>query len=112
CNDVRYVGTSKKTRKSVTLIGTTVHSTGADGVTPTQFQGYSFKNGSTEYFVSLHGYLEVKKGKKILVYETGKWDWEKKGKQSRTIRLQARPGLRARLRSSTIAPACLSRPVR
>ena len=78
CNDVKYVGTSKKTGKTITLIGATVHSRGADGVTPTQFQGYRFKNGSTEYFVSAHGYLEVKRGEKVLVYETGKWDWERK----------------------------------
>jgi hypothetical protein len=78
CDDVKYVGTSKKTGKSITLIGSTVHSIGADGVTPTQFQGYRFKNGATEYFVSIHGYMEVTKGDKILVHEEGRWDWEKK----------------------------------
>jgi hypothetical protein len=60
------------------LIGSTVHSRGADGVTATQFQGYRFKNGSTEYFVSIHGYLEIKRRGKVLVYEAGEWDWEKK----------------------------------
>ncbi len=77
-DDVKYVGTSKKTGKSITLIGSTVHSYGPDGVTPTQFQGYRFKNGSIEYFVSVHGYLEVSKGEKVLVHEEGHWDWEKK----------------------------------
>src|ERR1051326_794696 len=77
CDNVKYVGTSKKTGKSITLIGATYHSVGADGVTPTQFQGYRFKKGSTEYFVSIHGYLEVKRGKKVLEWEKGKWDWEK-----------------------------------
>ena len=83
CDDVKYVGTSKKTGKSITLIGSTVHSLGADGVTPSQFQGYRFKNGATEYFVSIHGYLEVTKGDKILVHEEGKWDWEKKAEPDR-----------------------------
>ena len=78
CDDVKYVGTSKKTGKSITLIGSTVHSYGADGVTPTQFQGYLFKNGSIDYFVSEHGYLEVTKGEKVLLHEEGQWDWEKK----------------------------------
>jgi len=77
-DDVRYVGTGKKTGKSITLIGSTVHSYGPDGVTPTQFQGYRFKNGSIEYFVSVHGYLEVTKGDKVLIDEKGVWDWEKK----------------------------------
>jgi hypothetical protein len=76
CDNVKYVGTSKKTGKSIMLIGATYHSVGADGLTPTQFQGYRFKKGSTEYFVSIQGYLEVKRGKKVLVWETGKWDWE------------------------------------
>ena len=75
CNNVSYVGTNKKTGKSIRLRGRTVHSYASDGVTPTQFQGYSFTNGSTEYFVSEHGYLEVRRGDKILFYEEGKWDW-------------------------------------
>jgi hypothetical protein len=78
CDHVKYVGTSKKTGRSIMLIGSTVHSRGADGVTATQFQGYRFKNGSTEYFVSIHGYLEIKRRGKVLVYEAGEWDWEKK----------------------------------
>ena len=78
CDHVKYVGTSKKTGKSITLIGSTVHSYGPDGVTPTQFQGFRFKNGSVEYFVSEHGYLEVTNGEKLLLHEAGKWDWQKK----------------------------------
>jgi hypothetical protein len=78
CDNVKYVGTSKKTGKSITLVGTTYHSKGPDGVTPTQFQGYIFKNGPTEYFVSIHGYLEIKRRGKVLVFEPGEWAWEKK----------------------------------
>ena len=58
CNNARYVGTNKKTGKSIRLRGRTVHSYASDGVTPTQFQGYSFTNGSTEYFVSAHGVVQ------------------------------------------------------
>jgi len=83
CDDVKYVGTSKKTGKSITLIGSTVHSIGADGVTPSHFQGYKFKSGTVEYFVSIHGYLEVKKGGKVILYEEGKWDWEKRAEPDR-----------------------------
>jgi hypothetical protein len=73
CDDVKYVGVSKKTGKSITLIGKTVHAVGADGVTPAHFLGYEFTNGSTTYFVSDDGEISVKQGKKILVQETGVW---------------------------------------
>jgi hypothetical protein len=73
CDDVKYVGVSKKTGKSITLIGKTVHTFGLDGVTPAHFLGYEFKNGSTIYFVSDDGGISVKRGEKILVQETGVW---------------------------------------
>ena len=73
CDDVKYVGVSKKTGKSITLIGKTVHAIGADAVTPAHFLGYVFKNGSTTYFVSDDGEISVKQGKEILVQETGAW---------------------------------------
>jgi hypothetical protein len=78
CDNVRYVGTSRKTGKWITLSGKTLHSYASDGVTPTQFQGYYFLNGTVAYFVSEHGYLEVTKGDKVLVHEEGHWDWEQK----------------------------------
>ncbi len=87
-DDVTYFGSSKKTGKSIMLIGSTVHSYGPDGITPTQFQGYHFKNGSIEYFVSEHGYLEVTKGGKVLVFERGQWDWEKKSPREPTRSLR------------------------
>ena len=80
CDDVRYVGTSKKTGRSIALRGKTVHSYASDGVTPTQFQGYRFVSGAVVYFVSEHGYLKVTKGDKILVHEEGKWEWGRKAK--------------------------------
>lgn len=71
-DDVTYVGKNKKTGKSIRLKGGTAHSHSADG-TPAQFWGYSFKNGSTVYFVGQEGYIEVKAGDKLLVYEKGEW---------------------------------------
>lgn len=75
CDNVTYVGTSKKTRKSITLRGKTKHSMCADGVTPCQFQGYEFWNGTTYYQVMEDGRLLVMQGKKRLLDEKGKWDW-------------------------------------
>ena len=75
CDDVRYVGVSRTSGKSVTLTGRTVHTTGADGVTPSRFLGYEFKSGKTKYFVGEDGELRVTRGSKILAQETGVWKW-------------------------------------
>lgn len=75
CDDVRYVGVSRKSGKSITLIGREVHAFGADGVTSSHFLGYEFRNGSTTYFVGEDGELRVTSGSKILVQETGVWKW-------------------------------------
>ena len=73
CDTVKYVGVSRKTGKSIALTGRTVHTTGADGVTPSRFLGYEFKNGRTSYFVGDDGELRVTQGSKILVEERGSW---------------------------------------
>jgi hypothetical protein len=73
CEDVRYIGVSRKSGKSITLTGRTVHTTGADGVTPSHFLGYEFRSGRTTYFVGEDGELRVTRGSKILVQETGVW---------------------------------------
>jgi len=73
CDNVRYVGTSKKTGNSITLRGETAHTLGRDGVTPSRFLGYRFMNGDVRYFVSTDGFLEVTKGDKVLVHEQGEW---------------------------------------
>lgn len=75
CDNVTYVGTSKKTGKSITLRGKTKHSLCADGVTPCAFQGYEFANGKTYYRLLEDGSLLVVQGNKVLLEETGKWDW-------------------------------------
>jgi hypothetical protein len=73
CDDVIYVGVSRKSGKSITLTGRTVHATGADGVTPTHFLGYEFKSGKTTYFVGEDGELQVTEDSKVLVEEHGTW---------------------------------------
>jgi len=73
CDDVRYVGTSKKSGKAITLRGKTMHSKGADGVTPGAFQGYVFRSGRVSYTVFADGRLVVTEGKKTLVNQRGEW---------------------------------------
>lgn len=75
CDKVIYVGTSKKTGKSIRLRGKTKHSMCADGVTPCQLQGYEFKNGTAYYRVLEDGSLLVMQGKKVLMEEKGTWQW-------------------------------------
>lgn len=73
CDDVRYVGTSKKSGKAITLRGKTMHSKAADGVTPGAFQGYVFRSGRVSYTVFAEGRLVVTEGKKTLVNQRGEW---------------------------------------
>ena len=71
CNDVRFLGTEKKTGKSLTLIGSTMHRTCGDG-TPCQFTGYRFINGMDKYLVYVDdGVLRVERRGQLLLQETG-----------------------------------------
>jgi hypothetical protein len=73
CDDVTYIGKSKKSGNSVKLRGRTKHSMCADGVTPCGFQGYEFRSGDAYYRVLEDGQLLVMKGKRVLVEERGEW---------------------------------------
>ncbi|WP_306396412.1 hypothetical protein [Telluria beijingensis] len=73
CDDVRYVGTSKKSGKAISLRGKTMHAMAADGVTPGAFQGYVFRSGRVTYTVFADGRLVVTEGKKTLVNQRGEW---------------------------------------
>lgn len=73
CDDVTYVGTSKKSGESIKLRGRTKHSMCADRVTPCGFQGYEFWNGQTYYRVLDNGDLSVIRKNKVLVEERGRW---------------------------------------
>lgn len=74
CDDVTYIGTSKKTGESIKLRGKTKHGMCADRVTPCGFQGYEFWNGQTYYRVLDNGDLSVTRKNKVLVEERGRWN--------------------------------------
>lgn len=73
CDDVTYLGTSRKTGNSIRLRGKTMHGMCADGVTPCRFLGYEFRNGRTHYRVLDAGVLSVVQGNKVLLEERGSW---------------------------------------
>lgn len=74
CDDVSYHGVSKKSGKSISLNGKTIHTKCKDGA-PCRFLGYEFRSGKTIYRVLEEGRLEVSQGSKVLVDEMGEWDW-------------------------------------
>jgi hypothetical protein len=73
CKQAVYTGKSKKSGKSITLRGETLHSMCADGVTPCRFLGYRFKSGAIVYTVTEGGELIVNDRHKTLVHEQGVW---------------------------------------
>lgn len=74
CETVKYIGLSKKTRRSIELNGTTLHTTCADG-SPCRFVGYVFENGNITYKVLEQGLLQViENGTNVLLEENGTWD--------------------------------------
>lgn len=76
CDNVSYVGVSKKSGNRIELKGKTLHSLCADGVTPCRFQGYQFKNGNITYKVLESGLLQViQNNKDILIEEQGEWSY-------------------------------------
>ncbi|MEZ5457525.1 MAG: hypothetical protein R3F04_15700 [Lysobacteraceae bacterium] len=74
CDEVRYLGRSKRTGASISLLGRTLHSACKDG-SPCQFQGYEFRSSTVVYRVFEDGLLEVSDGDRVLVNERGEWDW-------------------------------------
>ena len=75
CDNVSYLGKSKKSGNSISLRGRTMHRLCADGKTPCRFLGYEFKRGDTRYLVQESGELLVTQGKKVLVQEQGEWQY-------------------------------------
>jgi hypothetical protein len=73
CKDVHYVGTNKRTGKTISLIGETVHTYGPDRSTPSRFLGYFFQNGRVNYFIGENGLVRVRRGQKVIVEEMGQW---------------------------------------
>ncbi|MBW4590872.1 MAG: hypothetical protein KME33_37780 [Aetokthonos hydrillicola CCALA 1050] len=72
CNKVRYYGRNLKTGNSIHLVGKTIHTTCADGVTPCRFLGYEFRNKQYLYRVTQDGKLQIYEGKKLILEEKGK----------------------------------------
>src|SRR5690242_14067323 len=75
CDNVKYVGTNKKTGESVELTGKTAHHMDKEG-NPGRFLGYIFKNKGVTYFLSEDGLLRVTKGDDVVLEETGTWTWD------------------------------------
>jgi hypothetical protein len=71
CDNVTYLGKDLKTGKSIRLTGKTIHSIGADGVTPSRFLGYEFRNKNYIYRVTADNQLLVFKGKQLILKEQG-----------------------------------------
>ncbi|MEH2422219.1 MAG: hypothetical protein V7K48_15275 [Nostoc sp.] len=71
CNNVKYFGKNLKTGQSISLTGKTLHITGADGVTPSRFLGYEFRNNKYLYRVTADGNLLIYQGKKLILQEQG-----------------------------------------
>lgn len=77
CEDVTYLGRSKRSDKSISLKGKTLHQTCADGITPCRFLGYRFKNGNITYNVYESGLLQViRDHHEILLEEQGSWSYK------------------------------------
>lgn len=74
CDSVRYLGTHRRSGKSLALRGRTLHTTCADGVTPCRFLGYAFRHGAVSYTVFESGALLVRRGERTLVEEVGSWE--------------------------------------
>jgi hypothetical protein len=72
CRKVRYVGTNKRTRQSVRLMGYTVPTSCRNDV-PCRLQAYEFVNGVFGYYVTRDGALIVTRGDEILLREHGVW---------------------------------------
>ncbi|CDZ75969.1 hypothetical protein BN59_00232 [Legionella massiliensis] len=75
CDKASYQGTNKATGGTINLMGRQIMQMCADGVTPCHSLGYQFTNGKIIYFVSEDGHLLVTDGAKVLVDESGTWQF-------------------------------------
>jgi hypothetical protein len=87
CNRIRGRFVSRKTGDTVVLIGSTDHSKGADGVTPSRFRGWRFMNGDTSYGISADGILTVAMDGTAELREQGAWQDDQAGQDARRIGL-------------------------
>lgn len=76
CEKITMLLKSKATNKVKTIIGTTVHRIGADGVTPAGFLGYKFKDNNITYQLWQRGIFQIiETNRKLQVNES----WTQKG---------------------------------
>ncbi len=73
CDKVFYEGINVRTGDSIKLVGKTLHTTCADGITPCRFLGYEFRNGNYRYVVRNDGLLLVYHEDTLLLEEQGTW---------------------------------------
>ncbi len=73
CDTIEYVGRDKRNGASIRLKGTTHMVMCADRVTPCHIGYYEFRNGAYTYLVYPQGFLEVHRGKQVLLSEQGEW---------------------------------------
>lgn len=74
CQDVSYIGTNRPNGKAIHLKGRTVVAMCKDGITPCHHLGYEFRNGKYTYFVADQGWLQVSRGRELILHEKGTWD--------------------------------------
>ena len=74
CERIKFSYSPVGFQKQQTVIGTTVHTKCADGVTPCAFQGYEFLSDGEKYRIYNSGVLKVsdKNGNQLLL-EQGEW---------------------------------------
>ena len=75
CNKIKFTYSPVGFKKKQVVMGKTVHTKCADGITPCAFQGYEFRADGAIYFIYNSGVLEVTDpdGNQLLV-EQGKWN--------------------------------------
>lgn len=74
CDTMRFIYSPVGIEKKQVVVGKTVHTKCAGGITPCAFQGYEFLADGAKYFIHNSGVLEVtdSEGNQLLV-EQGKW---------------------------------------
>lgn len=74
CDKIRFTYTVAGSDAPRVAMGSTVHSTCADGITPCAFRGYAFSSESHQFFILSSGTLEVMDYEgNLLLTEPGAW---------------------------------------
>lgn len=76
CNTIKFIYSPIDVNKKETIMGKTMHTLCADGITPCRFQGYQFFADGAKYLIYNSGVLEVmdSEGNQLLV-EQGTWQY-------------------------------------